>query len=359
MGNPNTTRLIRPITLGSGRYAVRLDTPVILAPMSGVTDLPFRRLAKQQGAGLVVSEMIASWAMVRENRVTLRMAEVDGCGGPSAVQLAGCDPAAMAEAARIAVGHGADLIDINFGCPVKKVAVGQAAGSALMRDELAAARILEATVQAVPVPVTLKMRMGWDHANLNAPNLARIAEASGIQMVTVHGRTRQQFYTGAADWRFIARVKAAVRLPVIANGDILTEDDAAEALRQSGADGVMIGRGCYGRPWFPALVARFLTTGQRQAEPPLAEQKATMLQHYHAMLRHFGEDAGVRVARKHLSWYSRGLFGSAEFRSAVNKLSTPGAVEALIDGFFNPLIAGTAAGIADQTTEASAGALAA
>ncbi len=312
---------------------------MILAPMSGVTDLPFRRLAKEQGAGMVVSEMIASWAMIRENRNTLRMAEVDGCGGVSAVQLAGCEPDAMAEAARLAVDRGADLVDINFGCPVKKVALGQQAGSALMRDELTAARLLAATVRAVPVPVTLKMRMGWDHANLNAPRLARIAEDCGIRMITVHGRTRQQFYTGRADWDFIANVKNAVAIPVIANGDITTEQDAAEALRRSGADGIMLGRGCYGRPWFPAQVAGFLDTGAAVPEPPLASQKDVLLGHYRSMLSHFGIDAGVRLARKHISWYSRGLPGSAEFRAAVNRLAEAEAVLRLIHGFYDRLIA--------------------
>jgi tRNA-dihydrouridine synthase B len=330
--------LIKPITLGTGPRAVTLETPVILAPLSGVTDLPFRALAKSLGAGLVVSEMIASWAMVRENRNTMRMAEVVAGGGPSSVQLAGCEPEAMAEAARIAVANGADLIDINFGCPVKKVAVGQAAGSALMRDEVLAGKILAATVEAVDVPVTLKMRMGWDHSSLNAPVLARIAQESGIAMVTVHGRTRQQFYEGTADWDFVASVKDAIRIPLIVNGDITTEQKAAEALRRSGADGVMIGRGAYGRPWFLKQVADYLQTGELTAPPSLAEQKAILLRHYASIRAHFGEKSGVRLARKHVSWYSHGLRGSAAFRAQMNRLDNGAEVEALIDAFYDPLI---------------------
>jgi tRNA-dihydrouridine synthase B len=327
----------KPISIGP----VRIDAPVILAPMTGVSDLPFRKLVKRYGAGLTVSEMIASQAAIRETRQSLQKALWDPSEDPVSLQLAGCSPVEMAEAARLNEQRGAAIIDINMGCPVKKVVNGDA-GSALMRDLPLAAAIIEATVKAVKVPVTVKMRMGWCHDSLNAPELARIAQDLGAQMITVHGRTRNQMYKGSADWRFVRCVKEAVTLPVIVNGDICTREDAREALAQSGADGLMIGRGAYGRPWLLGQVMADIAGGERP-DPSMDEQLAMILEQYDAMQSMYGTVTGVNLARKHIGWYTKGLHGSAEFRQKVNTVDDPKLVVAMLRDFYAPWLSKAAA----------------
>jgi tRNA-dihydrouridine synthase B len=325
--------------MGFSIGAVKIEDPVFLAPMSGVSDLPFRRMVKKFGAGLVFSEMIASRSMIEEWRGPPRINPDYAEEFPMAVQLAGCEPEIMAEAARLNVGRGAALIDINFGCPVKKI-VNNYAGSALMRDELLAAKIMEETVRAVDVPVTVKMRLGWDEKSRNAPKLAKIAEEVGIKMITVHGRTRNQMFNGQADWQAIRAVKESVSIPVVVNGDILSPEDAAQAMKMSGADGVMIGRGCYGKPWLLRQTIDFLRSGTVSAEPSPAEKLALILEHYDALLAHYGrgERQGVAIARKHISWYCKGLPGAEAFRAEVNRINDPETVKEKLNSYFSSLI---------------------
>ncbi len=318
--------LASPLKIGSVTAANR----VFLAPMSGVSDAPFRAIAAEFGAGLVVSEMVASEMLAKGDHESVLRSERTGKGA-HVVQLAGREAHWMAEGAKAATDAGADIIDINMGCPAKKVTGGYS-GSALMRDLDHALTLIEATVAATPLPVTLKMRLGWDDGTINAPELARRAEAAGVQLVTVHGRTRCQFYSGAADWTAIRAVKDAISIPLIANGDLVAPEHLAPMLARSGADGVMIGRGAYGRPWMPGHLAEFAATGVMPAPPEGAALRDLIVRHYEAILGQYGVWTGVKVARKHLGWYLPDL--PASLRQPLMTATDPKVVLRLLDEIF-------------------------
>ena len=317
----------------------RIEPRVILAPMAGVTDKPFRLLCKRLGAGLAVSEMTTSDPRFWRTAKSLHRMDHVGEPDPVSVQIAGTVPAVMADAARFNVDHGAQIIDINMGCPAKKVCNAWA-GSALMREPALVARIVEAVVRAVEVPVTLKIRTGWDAANRNAPEIARIAEDAGIKALAVHGRTRDQQYTGQAEYDTIAGIKAMLSIPVIANGDIDSPQKAKAVLDATGCDAVMIGRAAQGRPWLPGHVAHYLATGNLLPEPDPGNVGAILIEHLHALHAFYGEPMGVRIARKHLGWYARDRPENAAFREVVNRAQTAEAQTRLTTAYFQALAAG-------------------
>ena len=311
----------------------QLSNPLILAPMAGVTDLPFRQLCKQLGAGMAVSEMVSSNSLLWGSKKTLRRASHDGEIEPKSVQIAGADPQMMAEAARHNVDKGAQIVDINMGCPAKKVC-NVMAGSALLQDEPLVERIVKAVVDAVDVPVTLKIRTGWDSQHKNAPLVARIAEEAGIQALAIHGRTRADQYNGEAEYDTIAEVKSRVSIPVIANGDITTPQKARQVLRHTGADAVMIGRAAQGRPWIFREIDHFLQTGELLPEPSAETIRDILVGHLRNLYAFYGEHTGVRVARKHISWYSKGQSHGAAFRQAINRVDSVGQQLDIIYYFF-------------------------
>ncbi len=317
-----------------GPYQLRNN--LIVAPMAGVTDRPFRQLCKHMGAGMAVSEMVASNSLLWGSEKTRRRANHDGEVEPIAVQIAGADPRMLAEAARYNVGEGAQIIDINMGCPAKKVC-NVMAGSALLKDEPLVGRILDAVVAAVTAPVTLKIRTGWDRGNRNALAVARVAERAGVKALAIHGRTRACGFSGEAEYDTIAAVKAEVRIPVIANGDIATPQQVKQVLDYTRADGVMIGRAAQGRPWMFREIQHYLESGAALPPPEVEEIRRVLVAHLAELYRFYGEHTGVRIARKHISWYTKGLAGSAAFRHAMNRLETSAEQLKAVDEFFAQL----------------------